>query len=247
MGDIWSPGSRVGETGGRCISPVSIASVSRKWLKEGTFNLGIMAKISILKFEGDYVLAKDGKHRLADGKTTVAALQRIQTIWKDEASRDTIPHWSQLLTEVMETGVMECRVVEYRYNDFKNILSHNSIAHDEKTNDLANTTALNMAELAHEFKKSTPGGKWDDVITSITATTGRRTYAWRCVTIAATTPDSVLMKADEYAIAASWIHDNKYFTGQHSRFWHHNRYTTLENMKIVFFSVSIGIIFLFGP
>ena len=36
----------------------------------------------------------------------------------------------------------------------------------------------------------------------------------RCVTVAQTIPESVLLKADDCSIPTSWICDNKYFTGQ---------------------------------
>jgi hypothetical protein len=48
----------------------------------------------------------------------------------------------------------------------------------------------------------------------LTASTGKRQFAHRCVVVAQALSPSLLGKIDEYQIPASWIYDNKYFVGQ---------------------------------
>ena len=57
------------------------------------------------------------------------------------------------------------------------------------------------------------GGKWSETMNALSAATGKRTFAHRCVVVAQTIPSSVLCKIDEYEIQTSWITDNKHFIG----------------------------------
>jgi hypothetical protein len=181
---------------------------AQKWYQDGTFLRGVMSKVTILKFEGKYVMANDGKHKLSDGKSTVASLLRLQVMFQDH-SEDEHGTWPEPLLSVMRSGMLSVRVMEFPYNDPKHILSWNVVAHDEKTNELQSTSVLNMAELAFSFQKATVGGKWQDTLAAIEASCGRRNFAHRCVILAQTVKEDILTKADEYAIAASWIQDNK--------------------------------------
>jgi hypothetical protein len=200
------------DSGWRALNMSKMQEKVHSFLKEGDFNRGVLGKVNLLKYDGQWVRASDGLIKIGDGRKTVAALKEIKVIWDDEAQRDA-ESWTAPLTDVMENG-LDVSVLEFPQADHKLVLAHFAVAHEDATNTYQKTSVKDMAELANEFRKSLLGGRWEDVMKALIATTGKRMFAHRCVLVAQTVPSNVLIKIDEYQISSSWIYDNKYFVGQ---------------------------------
>ena len=92
-----------------------------------------------------YLHDSEGNILLDDGKSTVAALKQLVHSCTDNP--DFMKEVTPALKEVVDTGRVVCDLVCYKSTDTMLRLLHNSLAHDEESNDfLASSIANNVCD-----------------------------------------------------------------------------------------------------
>ena len=171
------------DSGWRELSDERVKAAQDRYLS-GDYKRGILTKPKVLWLGSDYVRCQDGRIKIFDGKTTIAAILKIGVIWQDDDRRAEFT-WTSELTEDMNLGTDVC-VVSLGCADPKEVMAYNVYSHNEQTNVYQATTIENMVDVAMEFKKGCRGQSWGETQRALEESLGqsKRTFVWRCCTAA---------------------------------------------------------------
>jgi len=214
------------ESGWRMLDRARVAELKDQFRK-GLYGINLLTRPKLLKAHGNFIISpKDGKNLLLDGKHTFVALNELASQYIAEADADEATDdgktdsdvWSALLVEALTLGVLVDFVEFSDPEDADLRVAYCVQAHDEEANKYKKTSLRDLVGVALRYKAREPGGTWAATQTKLLSIygAGRRTWIYRMIVAADTLPPSVLCALEEAQIPNSYIHENKFFSGQGS-------------------------------
>ena len=210
------------DSGWRDVSDSRVAELVDCFVTQGLYGVGILRRPQVVQSLGMVKAASDGNAMLLDGKHTIAALQRVSTMYKavtaaeseSEGVGDDTLHLTSLLVTAITEGV-EVDIVEFTDDDCDLRVAYCAAAHDEATNKYKATSIKDLVDVAVRYRNRATGGSWEVAREQLLKVYGpsRRTFVHRMLVAAQTLSPAVLSMLERHGVPNSYIYDNSYFSG----------------------------------
>jgi hypothetical protein len=204
--------------------------------KAGDYGATTLAIPSVLATPGHDLQTsrEDGRYRLNNGKSTVAALKmllaEVETAGgltppvanagsASSATSSTMPEWATgKLLDVFVNG-LRVDIVMYPVEDDALIVAINGLAHDSEQNKYVPTSIVTKVQIVNTQRDRVPGGDWTRTLNALLAIygAGKRRTVSRWMAVAQDVHADVLDHLKNKRIRdlpQFFIFDNKYFLGR---------------------------------
>ena len=183
--------------------------------KRGEYGTSTLANPSVLQWSSP---ASDGLLRISNGKSTIAALQQLQSE-VNGLQQDSLPEW--YVGQLQEDLTMGVRVdvVVFPDEDMAVVQAWGALTHDSDSNRYRATSLETKILLCQRLKSQVKGGSWDLVASHLTKIYGKskRVTIGRWIAAAksplAACSDVLGLWRDRFDLPQGYILTNRFFVG----------------------------------